>query len=1331
MTYDKYVDKVRKNADRIRWAKRHSISLGAAGAAIIGAVVVLLVCLGLFMTGVYAKNTVYGETPVYGAKAFLCRADYQFSASGSGTPTENVPRAAGEYTVTAETKNPFGKIRTSSCDFVIEKRKCVITVENAEMTYGDRTAGTEIRVTASDLADGDSLTDIELDMPEFADTDCTVSVKSLRIVSVGGEDMTSSYDLTFTAGNLKVLPRKLVVTASSAEREYNGLPLESSSWEITGGSVAERDKINVTVTGSITKPGKVENKIAVTLTGINGRDVTDRYDLKAIPGTLKVLKRRITVETGGLTKEFDGISASDDEWSLVEGSLVEGDRLSAGKAPVYIRAGKYKNNIPFTVYNGDWQDISDCYDINCKYGYIEITKRKITIATGSSEKMYDGEYMHNAEWRIVSGSLLRGHEAVVEFKFVRDAGTVENIPQYCKIYGMLDGVDPELTDCYEVTYDPGTLTITKRPISIITGSREKYYDGTPLTCPEFTFAAGSLGLGAYDEFSFGDCAEQTEVGSCRNTFRLLLWFGNEDSTGNYDITYEYGTLTVLPSKDGQGGGSSGGGGSGGGGSSGGGSEDGSGGGTQKKFDSEVPKSGNGSGDGEELPTGYFYSETWMTAYLRNLSYGDYTPFSGKWSAAPVYKGDFGERVLYLPNDVLGYISRSFSARLILLNKWNYQFVLPTQSPSGYPSTDYGIPWTGQAGKDGMYSFDMQYVEYYDLPALLDIIENSGAEVEIDPDYHDFVYENYLTVPDEHREMFVRLAHRAEIDGMTGFRLIRSVADYISTSAVYSEVYSYPADADPIIWFMMHEKAGICDHFASSAVLMYRTLGVPARRVTGYKVVAEAGIENEIVPDYGHAWVEVWMDGIGWIPVEVTAGGISSGGGDVYGSGVSDQQTEIIVDPGSAEKKYDGTPLTPSEPQVIFGRLYDGDRVVFDEAARGERTYVGETVIVQSSEPRIINRNGKDVTEYYDNIIVRAGVLRVTPNEYNDVIKMYLKDTGILPDEFSLFPELKDIAAGMKRSVTLPQKNVIVSDGKTYAFTVGEDHYLVNYDADGDGEPEYVVNVKYMVLGIDRVRIMKLTAEKAVSTGFIVIDTANRSLTMVKGEDGRDYISLIVCMEDAEKVFDGKPLSCDLVKILSGALREGDVITAKGGTYQIYAGTVSNVCGGLTVRDKDGNDVTTDYIITVYAGNLKVTQAALATKESTVSVPVDETIWLDTVELSDAVKNFPATFRFVPGTGKAGVKGNALTGIEQGSGRLTVRHDPIDLNGDGIPEYLGGTLDIGVDVTAKKPSQRPWTVWLALALPVIAAGLAFVLSRHPMKIRGAARKHRRGRRGVRG
>ena len=1328
MTYDKYVDKVRKSADRVRWAKRHSISLGAAGAAIIGAVVVLLVCLGLFMTGVYAKDTVYGETPVYGAKAFLCRADYLFSASGSGTLTENVPRAAGEYTVTAETKNPFGKIRTSSCGFVIEKRKCVITVENAEMTYGDRTAGAEIRVTASDLAGGDSLTDIEFDMPEFADIDCTVSVKSLRIVSAGGEDMTSSYDLTFTAGNLKVLPRKLVVTASSAEREYNGLPLENPSWEITGGSVAERDKINVTVTGSITKPGKIENKIAVTLTGINGRDVTDRYDLKAIPGTLEVQKRRITVKTGGLTKEFDGISASDDEWSLVYGSLVDGDRLSAGKAPVYIRAGKYKNNIPFTVYNGSGEDVSDCYEINCKYGYIEITKRKITIATGSSEKMYDGEYMHKAEWRIVSGSLLRGHEAVVEFRFVRDAGTVENIPQYCKIYGMLDGVDSELTDCYEVTYDPGTLTVTKRPISIITGSREKYYDGTPLTCPEFTFAAGSLGLGAYDEFSFGDCAEQTEVGSCRNTFRLLLWFGNDDSTGNYDITYEYGTLTVLPSEDGQGGGS-GGSGSGEGGGSGGSSGGGSAGGTQN-FGSEVPKSGNDNGKGEEQPTGYFYSETGMTAYLRNLSYGDYTPFSGKWSAAPVYKGDFGERVLYLPRDVLSYISRSFSARLILLGKWNYQFMLPVQNPSGYPSNDFGIPWTGQAGKDGTYTFDMQYVEYYNLPALLDIIENSGEKVEIDPDYRDFVYENYLSVPDEHREMFSRLAYRAGIDGMTGFRLIRSVADYISTSAEYSKVYDYPADADPIIWFMMHAKKGICDHFASSAVLMYRTLGVPARRVTGYKVDAEAEIENEIVPDYGHAWVEAWMDGIGWIPVEVTAAAVGWTG-EGYGGEVPYQQQEIIVDPGSAEKKYDGTPLTPSDPEVIAGRLFDGDRVVFDEAARGERTYVGETVIVQSSEPRIISRNGKDVTEYYGNIIVRTGVLRVTPNQYDDVIKMYLKDTGILPDEFSLFPELKDIAAGMKRSVTLPQKNVIVSDSKTYAFTVGEDHYLVNYDADGDGEPEYVVNVKYLVLGIDRVRIMKLTAEKAVSTGFIVIDTANRSLTMVKGEDGRDYISLIVCMEDAEKVFDGKPLSCDLVKILSGALREGDVITAKGGTYQIYAGTASNVCGGLTVRDKDGNDVTTDYIITVYAGNLKVTQAALATKESTVSVPVDETIWLDTVELSDAVKNFPATFRFVPGTGKAGVNGNALTGIEQGSGRLTVRHDPIDLNGDGIPEYLGGTLDIAVDVTAKKPSQRPRTVWLALALPVMAAGLAFVFSRHPMKIRGAARKHRRGRRGIRG
>ena len=59
------------------------------------------------------------------------------------------------------------------------------------------------------------------------------------------------------------------------------------------------------------------------------------------------------------------------------------------------------------------------------------------------------------------------------------------------------------------------------------------------------------------------------------------------------------------------------------------------------------------------------------------------------------------------------------------------------------------------------------------------------------------------------------------------------------------------------------------HFASAGVLLLRRLGVPARYVTGY--AAEIGSSGSVpVPDTAaHAWVEIYLNGYGWYPVDVT------------------------------------------------------------------------------------------------------------------------------------------------------------------------------------------------------------------------------------------------------------------------------------------------------------------------------------------------------------------------------------------------------------------------------------------------------------------------------
>lgn len=119
---------------------------------------------------------------------------------------------------------------------------------------------------------------------------------------------------------------------------------------------------------------------------------------------------------------------------------------------------------------------------------------------------------------------------------------------------------------------------------------------------------------------------------------------------------------------------------------------------------------------------------------------------------------------------------------------------------------------------------------------------------------------------------------------------------------FNEAYSYsynpgwlPRGSDVVNYFLDQNKKGVCYHFASSAALVFRRLGIPARYVEGYAfgynsvldgTVCEdlnyedyysgyselgktAVMEVEVTDANAHAWVEIYKEGEGWIVVDPT------------------------------------------------------------------------------------------------------------------------------------------------------------------------------------------------------------------------------------------------------------------------------------------------------------------------------------------------------------------------------------------------------------------------------------------------------------------------------
>jgi len=102
----------------------------------------------------------------------------------------------------------------------------------------------------------------------------------------------------------------------------------------------------------------------------------------------------------------------------------------------------------------------------------------------------------------------------------------------------------------------------------------------------------------------------------------------------------------------------------------------------------------------------------------------------------------------------------------------------------------------------------------------------------------------------------------------------SLEHYLISHYVYTLDLTGPPTTDPLAQFLFVRRSGNCEYFASAMAVMLRTIGVPARYVTGFL----PGEYNDVGGDYivresdAHAWVEVFFPDYGWITFDPTPPG---------------------------------------------------------------------------------------------------------------------------------------------------------------------------------------------------------------------------------------------------------------------------------------------------------------------------------------------------------------------------------------------------------------------------------------------------------------------------
>lgn len=114
------------------------------------------------------------------------------------------------------------------------------------------------------------------------------------------------------------------------------------------------------------------------------------------------------------------------------------------------------------------------------------------------------------------------------------------------------------------------------------------------------------------------------------------------------------------------------------------------------------------------------------------------------------------------------------------------------------------------------------------------------------------------------------------DNLSVLAIINRVKNFMKSSITYTESPgAIPAGEDFAKWFFEEKKSGYDVQYAAAAVMMFRYYGIPSRYVEGYLLTPEtvnnAGTAEQVTVSqkYAHAWPEIYLDGMGWIPVEVT------------------------------------------------------------------------------------------------------------------------------------------------------------------------------------------------------------------------------------------------------------------------------------------------------------------------------------------------------------------------------------------------------------------------------------------------------------------------------
>ena len=490
------------------------------------------------------------------------------NSKGTGVGAEGID--AGEYankiTGTPVIKDAAGndvtsqfKVTTVDGKLSIAKRDVRIKPVKASKEYdGTALVATDFEIVFGSFAEGEGI------------ESCTYGGQQIQ---VGSSDSTiekvtpkantnlDNYNLEKGTGALTVTDRsaqyKIKVEAKSATYTYDG------EEHIVSGLVTDKftiDGVTYTVSGLTAKAARTDVGERVNyVTGIAkvidpaGNDVTAQFGVSTESGKLTIKPRPVTLTSASSSKAYDGTALTNDKVTVSGDGFVKGQGATFDVTGFQTVVGESNNSFTYALNEGT---NPNNYTITKSEGTLKVTANEqavvVKVKGNTNTQLYDGAE-HVATGYIVEGVTvdgvasddLYGAKAGVDFTFKgtasakrTDAGKTDmglKAEQFTNINKNFSNVT------FEIVED-GSVTITKRAVTLTSASAYKTYDGTALVKDEVTVSGDGFVMGQGATYSV--TGSQTNAGESFNTFSYTLNKGT--NADNYTIATHEGTLVVNP-----------------------------------------------------------------------------------------------------------------------------------------------------------------------------------------------------------------------------------------------------------------------------------------------------------------------------------------------------------------------------------------------------------------------------------------------------------------------------------------------------------------------------------------------------------------------------------------------------------------------------------------------------------------------------------------------------------------------------------------------------------------------------------------------------------------